>query len=195
MDPQYVVFNGAVGSLLKANAPHVPLNQPVRIYVGNAGPNLVSSFHVIGQIFDNVYREGDLISPPAHGLQTTLIPAGGSTVVEFTPRVPGTFLLVDHSIFRLHHGAAGAIIVEGDKQLASEVFDPISAARAPEMSADSHLSHTMDNAMAAHKMAGMTAASEAPKAHADVLPASHPTQFAKVVAVKPAPAAHLYAPS
>ena len=91
MDPQYVVFNGAVGSLLKDNAPHVPLNQSVRIYVGNAGPNLVSSFHLIGEIFDNVYREGDVISPPAHGLQTTLIPAGGSTIVEFTPRVPGTF--------------------------------------------------------------------------------------------------------
>jgi nitrite reductase (NO-forming) len=107
MDPEYVVFNGAVGSLVKDNAPHVPLNQSVRIYIGNAGPNLVSSFHVIGQIFDNVYREGDVISPPAHGLQTTLIPAGGSTIVEFTPRVPGTFLLVDHSIFRPHRGAAG----------------------------------------------------------------------------------------
>jgi nitrite reductase (NO-forming) len=70
MDPQYVVFNGAVGSMLKDKAPHVQENQAVRVYVGNAGPNLISSFHIIGQIFDRVYREGDLISPPAQGLQT-----------------------------------------------------------------------------------------------------------------------------
>jgi plastocyanin len=129
----------------------------VRLYIGNAGPNLVSSFHVIGQIFDDVYREGDLISPPAHGLQTTVIPAGGSAVVEFTPRVPGTFLLVDHSIFRLHRGAAGSIVADGDKQLASEIFNPITAAQAPEMSADSHLNRTMDNAVPGHQMEGMGA--------------------------------------
>jgi nitrite reductase (NO-forming) len=186
MDPQYVVFNGAVGALLKGNAPHVPLNQSVRIFIGNAGPNLVSSFHVIGQIFDNVYREGDLISPPAHGLQTTLIPAGGSSVVEFTPRVPGAFLLVDHSIFRLHRGAAGSIIVDGDKQLASEIFNPITAAGQPEMSADSHLSHTMDNDMAGHHMAGMAMPAQA--SHAGIPPASDPKEFAAAIASNPAPA-------
>src|SRR5262249_26256527 len=86
-DPQYVVFNGSVGALLKDQAPIATQNESVRIYVGNAGPNLISSFHVIGQIFDKVYREGDLLSPPARSLQTTLIPAGGSVVVEFTPPV------------------------------------------------------------------------------------------------------------
>src|SRR5215469_802104 len=187
MDPQYIVFNGAVGSLLKANAPHVPLNQSVRVYVGNAGPNLVSSFHVIGQIFDNVYREGDLISPPAHGLQTTLIPAGGSSVVEFTPRVPGSFLLVDHSIFRLHRGAAGSIIVDGDKQLASEIFHPITAVGQPEMSVDSHLSRTMDNQMAGHNMEGMaTALPSTVSFHAGIPPASDPKEFARAVAANPA---------
>jgi copper-containing nitrite reductase len=188
MDPQYVVFNGAVGSLLKDNAPHVPLNQSVRIYIGNAGPNLVSSFHVIGQIFDNVYREGDVISPPAHGLQTTLIPAGGSSIVEFTPRVPGTFLLVDHSIFRLHRGAAASIIVDGDKQLASEIFNPITAAQDPEMSADSHLSHTMDNAMS-HNMAGMTQPSAPTASHAAIPPVNDPKEFARTTAANPAQSA------
>jgi nitrite reductase (NO-forming) len=184
-DPQYVVFNGAVGSLLKDNSPHVPLNQSVRIFVGNAGPNLVSSFHVIGQIFDNVYREGDLISPPGHGLQTTLIPAGGSSVVEFTPRVPGAFLLVDHSIFRLHRGAAGSIIVDGDKQLASEIFNPITAVGQPEMSADSHLSRTMDNEMAGHNMAGMNMPMATVTSHAGIPPASDPKQFARAAAANP----------
>lgn len=124
-DAEYVVFNGAVGSLMGPKALRGNLNQPVRLWVGNAGPNFISSFHVIGQIFDKVYREGDLISPPGRGIQTTLIPAGGSTVVEFTSSVPGTFLLVDHAIFRLHKGAVGAIEFGGAKN--AEIFDPITA--------------------------------------------------------------------
>lgn len=51
-----------------------------------------------------VYREGDLISPPARGIQTTLVPAGGATVVELVPPVPGNLTLVDHSIFRIDKG-------------------------------------------------------------------------------------------
>ncbi|MBS1841564.1 MAG: multicopper oxidase domain-containing protein [Acidobacteria bacterium] len=138
-DPQYVVFNGSVGALLKDQAPIAMQNETVRIYVGNAGPNLISSFHVIGQIFDKVYREGDLLSPPARSLQTTLIPAGGSAVVEFTPPVPGTFLLVDHAIFRLHHGAAGSINVQGQEN--AEVFEPKTPRNMVPMSEDAHLGH------------------------------------------------------
>ena len=138
-DAQYVVFNGSVGALLKDQAPIATQNQTVRIYVGNAGPNLISSFHVIGQIFDKVYREGDLLSPPARSLQTTLIPAGGSAVVEFTPPVAGTFLLVDHAIFRLHHGAVGSINVWGHEN--AEIFEPKTLRNMGPMSEDAHLGH------------------------------------------------------
>ena len=199
-DPQYVVFNGAVGSLINANAPHVPLGKSVRLYVGNAGPNFISSFHVIGQIFDKVYREGDLVSPPAQSLQTTLIPAGGSAVVEFTPRVPGTFLLVDHAIFRLHRGAAGSIIVDGDKELAKEIYNPITAAGQVEMSADAHLGHGMSDAHAGMQMPApqpapaSVAQSEAPSAPAyDIPPAAEkansgaPSMTVSTAAVAPAP--------
>ena len=58
-----------------------------------------------------VYREGDLISPPARGLQTTLIPAGGAAVVEVDLPVPGNFTLIDHSIFRMDKGAIGFLKV------------------------------------------------------------------------------------
>ncbi|MEO6119509.1 MAG: plastocyanin/azurin family copper-binding protein [Terriglobales bacterium] len=124
-DAEYVVFNGAVGALMGPKALRGNLNQPVRLWVGNAGPNFISSFHVIGQIFNKVYREGDLISPPGRGIQTTLIPAGGSAVVEFTSTVPGTYLLVDHAIFRLHKGAVGAIDFAGAAN--AEVFDAVTA--------------------------------------------------------------------
>ena len=138
-DPQYVVFNGAVGALLKDRAPIAAQNETVRIYVGNAGPNLISSFHVIGQIFDKVYREGDLLSPPARSLQTTLIPAGGSAVVEFKPPVAGSFLLVDHAIFRLHHGAVGSLNVQGQEN--AEIFEPKTPRNMAPMSEDAHLGH------------------------------------------------------
>src|SRR5262247_159278 len=144
-DPQYVVFNGSVGALLKDQAPIATQNETVRIYVGNAGPNLISSFHVIGQIFDKVYREGDLLSAPARSLQTTLIPAGGSAVVEFTPPVAGTFLLVHHAIFRLHHGAVGSLNVHGQEN--AEIFEPKTPRNVGPMSEDAHLGHGDHDAM------------------------------------------------
>ncbi len=111
--PPYVVFNGAVGSLTGDHALTARVGDTVRLFVGNGGPNLVSSFHVIGEIFDTVYQEGGL-AVAQHNVQTTLIPAGGSTVVEFRVEVPGTYVLVDHSIFRaFNQGALGMLKVAG----------------------------------------------------------------------------------
>jgi nitrite reductase (NO-forming) len=92
----------------------------VRLYVGNGGPNLVSSFHVIGAIFDQVRYEGG--TNIQKNVQTTLIPAGGAAIVKFTARVPGSYVLVDHSIFRAFNKGALAILkVDGgeDKKVYS----------------------------------------------------------------------------
>lgn len=112
--PKYVFFNGAYGKHIGKGALKANVGERVRIFFGNAGPNLISSFHVIGEIFDNVYREADLISPPARSVQTTLVPAGGATVVEFNVEVPGTYTLVDHAIFRVEKGAVGYLEVDGE---------------------------------------------------------------------------------
>ncbi|MCC6837706.1 MAG: c-type cytochrome, partial [Bacteroidia bacterium] len=111
-EPDYVLFNGSVGANTGDNALQVKVGETVRLYVGNGGPNLVSSFHVIGEIFDKVYIEGgDLINT---NIQTTLIPAGGSAIVEFKCDVPGTLNIVDHSIFRtFNKGALAQIKVSG----------------------------------------------------------------------------------
>jgi len=121
-DADYVVFNGKVGSLTGDNAITANVGETVRLYVGNGGPNLVSSFHVIGEIFDRVNVEGG--STINENVQTTLIPAGGAAIVEFKVDVPGTFILVDHSIFRaFNKGALGMLKVKGeeDKTLYSGV--------------------------------------------------------------------------
>jgi nitrite reductase (NO-forming) len=110
--PTYVVFNGAESALLGDHALKAKVGDRVRLFVGNGGPNLVSSFHVIGEIFDRVYTEGG--SRHQENVQTTLVPAGGSAIVEFKVEVPGTFILVDHSIFRaFNKGALGMLKVEG----------------------------------------------------------------------------------
>ncbi len=113
--PDYVVFNGSVGAIAGDKAMPAKVGDKVRLFVGNGGPNLVSSFHVIGEIFDNVYSEGGTI-PVQHQVQTTLIPAGGSAIVDFATEVPGTYILVDHSIFRaFNKGAVGMLKVTGDE--------------------------------------------------------------------------------
>ncbi|MFD0976710.1 copper-containing nitrite reductase [Salinimicrobium gaetbulicola] len=118
-DADYVVFNGSVGALTGENAITAEVGETVRLFVGNGGPNLVSSFHVIGEIFDKVYVEGGTMVN--ENVQTTLIPAGGSAMVEFKVEVPGELILVDHSIFRaFNKGAIGILNVEGPEN--KEVF-------------------------------------------------------------------------
>ncbi len=111
--PPYVVFNGSVGALAGEKAVKAKVGERVRLYVGNGGPNLISSFHVIGEIFDNVYVEGGTLAAQ-HNVQTTLVPAGGSAIVDFKVEVPGTLVIVDHSIFRtFNKGSLGMLKVEG----------------------------------------------------------------------------------
>jgi len=113
-NPTYVLFNGKKGSMLGPNMLEAKVGDKIRLFIGNGGPNLVSSFHVIGEIFDNVYTEGG--STVTHNVQTTLIPAGGATIVEFTVEVPGEYNIVDHSLSRtFNKGALGKIKVTGEQ--------------------------------------------------------------------------------
>ncbi|MGN6881904.1 copper-containing nitrite reductase [Neisseria sp. P0019.S003] len=132
--PEYVVFNGHVGSIAGDNALKAKAGETVRMYVGNGGPNLVSSFHVIGEIFDKVYVEGGKLIN--ENVQSTLIPAGGAAMIEFKVDIPGSYTIVDHSIFRaFNKGALGQLKVEGNenpeimtKKLSDTAYQPAGAA-------------------------------------------------------------------
>jgi nitrite reductase (NO-forming) len=87
----------------------------VRIFFGVGGPNAISSFHLIGEIFDRVYDQASLTAPPLTDVQTTLVPPGGATVVEFTIDVPGRYILVDHALSRAERGLAGYLYAEGEE--------------------------------------------------------------------------------
>jgi len=116
-NPTYVLFNGAEGSLTGDKALKAKVGESVRLYVGNGGPNLVSSFHVIGEIFDKVWFEGG--TRYQENVQTTLIPSGGAAMAEFRMEVPGTYLLVDHSLFRtFNKGALAMLKAEGPENKA-----------------------------------------------------------------------------
>ncbi len=116
-NPTYVLFNGAEGSLTGDRALQAKVGESVRLYVGNGGPNLVSSFHVIGEIFDKVWFEGG--TRFQENVQTTLIPAGGAAIADFHTEVPGSYVIVDHSLFRAFNKGALAIMkVEGEENTA-----------------------------------------------------------------------------
>jgi len=109
----YVLFNGSESALTGPRALKADVGQHIRLFVGNGGPNLISSFHVIGEIFDKVQYEGG--TRFQENVQTTLIPAGGAATVEFHTEVPGNYILVDHSIFRaFNKGALALLEVKGD---------------------------------------------------------------------------------
>jgi nitrite reductase (NO-forming) len=111
--PEYFVFNGSVGALTDEYPMKANVGETVRIYFGVGGPNFISSFHVIGEIFDKVYDQASLTSPPLTDVQTALVAPGGASVVEFTLEVPGRYILVDHALSRAERGLVGFLEVEG----------------------------------------------------------------------------------
>jgi len=120
--PEYFVFNGAAMALASdRHALHAKVGETVRIFFGVGGPNFTSSFHVIGEIFDRVYNQASLTTEPMTDVQTTLVPPGGATMVEFKLQVPGRYILVDHALSRMQRGLAGYLYAEGDP--APDIFN------------------------------------------------------------------------
>lgn len=122
--PEYFVFNGHVGALTEHYPMKARVGEKIRIFFGVGGPNFVSSLHMIGEVFDRVYLNGSMSSPPQEDVQTLLVPAGGAAVVELQPTVPGRYVLVDHSLARVERGLAGWLDVEGEEN--PDLFGPIS---------------------------------------------------------------------
>lgn len=118
--PEHMMFNGSMDALSATHKMESNVGETVRVFFGVGGPNLVSSFHVIGEIFDRVYDQGSLTSPPLTDVQTTLVPPGGATMVEFKTEYPGKYILVDHALSRAEKGLAGILTVNGEAN--DEVF-------------------------------------------------------------------------
>jgi nitrite reductase (NO-forming) len=112
--PTDVVMNGSRMALY--NSPmKVKVGDNVRVFFGVGGPNLTSSFHAIGTIFDKVFPEAAL-ADVHHNVQTTLVPPGGATMVEFKARVPAKYIFVDHALSRFAKGNVAVMVAEGEEQ-------------------------------------------------------------------------------
>ena len=104
--------NGTVGALVDTPL-LAKVGDKIRIYVNNVGPNEVSSFHVVGTVFDNVYIDGNPFNL-MKGLQTVMLPASGGAVVEFTVTKEGSYPIVTHQFNHATKGAVGTIKVTKD---------------------------------------------------------------------------------
>jgi nitrite reductase (NO-forming) len=128
--PEYFLFNGAVGALVKDKPLKAKVGETVRIYFGVGGPNYTSSFHVIGEIFDRAYNLGSLSSKPLNDVQTVTVPPGGAAVVDFKVQVPGKYMLVDHALSRVERGLVGILEVTGpDNPHVFKDYDPAKSAK------------------------------------------------------------------
>ncbi len=113
--PDFVVFNG-VANQYKDHPLLVDTGKTVRIFVLDAGPNIGTSFHIVGTIFNTVIKEGVALSPGNTGgwgsQAVDLSPAQGA-IVQFVPPEDGQYVMVDHAFTYATHGAM-AIIQAGD---------------------------------------------------------------------------------
>ncbi len=115
-EPRYVTFNGRTDALVGDNTLRMSVGERGRIYFVNEGLNLDSNFHPIGSHWDLVYPEGAThqSNRAIRGSQSTLVVAGGGTVVELDAIVPSTVILVDHALVRtFYKGAIGTIVIDG----------------------------------------------------------------------------------
>ncbi len=134
-EPRYVTFNGRTDALTGDNALQMRVGERARIYMVNEGLNLDSNFHPIGSHWDAVWPEAATheVNEPIRGSQSTLVVAGGGTVVDVVGYVPSTILLVDHALVRtFYKGALGQIVVSGDENPELYVGEPASGGAAEE---------------------------------------------------------------
>jgi nitrite reductase (NO-forming) len=110
--PDHVVFNGRAAQYADHPVAVKP-GQLLRLYVVNAGPNRISSFHVVGGIFEKVFEDGSVLTP-LRGVQTVNVPVGGGAIFEIRLREPGDYPFVTHAFADATKGAVGILRAEGE---------------------------------------------------------------------------------
>lgn len=123
-NPEYFTFNGHVNALTNLFPLRARVGETVRLFFGSGGPNIGSNFHVIGEIFDRVYSGAP--NTFIQNEETWYVPPGSVSIFEFKLNEPGQYTLVDHALWRVAKGAAGALIVDGDWD--PSVYSPPAAA-------------------------------------------------------------------
>ena len=106
--PSFIVFNGAVSRFGASNPIEIKTGKLVRIFFVNAGPNLVSTFHISGVIFSTVYQSGNP-ADALHDVPSFSVAPGQGAVFEFTVSDPGDYRFSDTAGAHSYKGALGII--------------------------------------------------------------------------------------
>ncbi|HEU4649135.1 MAG TPA: multicopper oxidase domain-containing protein [Gemmatimonadales bacterium] len=120
--PDHVVFNGRAAQYAE-HPLEVQPNELVRLYLVNAGPNRISSFHVVGGIFSQVFNDGSLASP-LRGVQTVNVPVGGGAIFELRLREAGEYPFVTHAFADATKGAVGVLRAANPRETAETSSGP-----------------------------------------------------------------------
>jgi nitrite reductase (NO-forming) len=106
----YVVFNGHATQYVDEPIV-VKAGEPIRIFLVNAGPNVYSTFHVVGAIFDRVCVNANPRNE-LFGLQSWTVGPGDGACFEFTLDEPGIYPAVNHAFGHAAHGAIALLQAE-----------------------------------------------------------------------------------
>jgi nitrite reductase (NO-forming) len=123
--PTYVAMNGekyAMTADVNGHALEAETGETARVYFVNGGPNLLSSFHPIGNVWSKLYPKGSFSTEPQTDIETTPVAPGTTTVTTMEFPVPGTIKLVDHALTRVaRKGCMATVDVAGEEN--PEVYD------------------------------------------------------------------------
>ncbi|MEF8812369.1 MAG: copper-containing nitrite reductase [Halovenus sp.] len=124
-EPTYVCLNGEAYAFTGDGYGPVTVEkgERVRIFWSNGGPNLISSWHGIGNVWETFYRDGDVVSDPDRYVETAPVVPGSVAIAEIDTPVPGPIKLVDHALSRVaRKGLLGIVEVEGEAE--PGIYDP-----------------------------------------------------------------------
>ncbi len=124
-EPTYVLMNGEKYAITPDGygSPSIDVGDTARVYFVSGGPNLMSSYHPIGSVWDKVWQQGSIAGEPNRFVETTPVPPGSTAITTLHAEVPGPIKLVDHALSRVaRKGFMAVIMREGDEQ--TDVFDP-----------------------------------------------------------------------
>lgn len=123
-EPTYVPINGEPWAFTESGygPTTVQKGERVRVFYANGGPNLISSWHAIGNVWESFYRDGSLASEPDRYVQTAPVVPGSAAAAEMDTPVPGPINIVDHALSRAtRRGTLGVIQVEGEEE--TDIFN------------------------------------------------------------------------
>ena len=119
-------FNGHKNALTDTNlfgeAIQTNQDETARFFFVTGGPNIGSNWHIIGTIFDDVYKGH--FKDSERNEETVYVPPGSAAMFELSTPVPGTYFIVDHALFRVPKGALGYLNVEQGVSWPEEIYSP-----------------------------------------------------------------------